>query len=104
LPPKLNPIVPQDVEQLYDGSSVMPAFPPGFLELNAPRQRPPVLGNPLFGFSCHPIPAPVKPDASGKSGHSAAAAAKLAELQEKLNVERGLRAELEAKLAMRYGK
>ena len=34
-------------------------FPPGFLELNAPRQRPPLLGNPIFGYSTHPMPPPV---------------------------------------------
>ena len=81
-------------------------FPPGFLELNAPRQRPPLLGNPLFGYSCHPMPPPVLPeevptrDAKGKpSKASSQAMAKLGELQKMLEEERSLRKDLEAELA-----
>ena len=82
-------------------------FPPGFLELNAPRQRAPLLGNPIFGFSVHPMPPPVvseeAPTRSTDRGRSSKASAetmaKLNELQAMLQEERKLRKELEAELA-----
>jgi len=97
LAPKLNPIVPQDVDMLNEGHTSFAEFPPEFLELNAPRQRPPQLGNPLFGYSCHPIVPAVRPD--GHSGiKSEKAAAQLARLETALAMEKQLRKELEAKL------
>jgi len=103
LPPKLNPIVPQDVDQYSQQSGAPFAdFPPSFLELNAPRQRPPLLGNPLFGYSCHPIAPPVKADSATKDVTSAAAASRLAELQEQLKNERARRLDLEAQLSGKF--
>jgi len=74
-------------------------FPAGFLELNAPRQRPPVLGNPIFGYSVHPMPPPVVadelPTRTTEKGRvnkqSAENMAKLNELQGMLQEERKLR-------------
>ena len=82
---KLNPVVPQDVDRV---GAPLSDFPPHFLELNAPRQRPPVLGNPLFGYSCHPIVAPVPDYKAPIDPKSRKAAARLAELQELLDAER----------------
>ena len=101
LPVKLNPIVPQDVTA-HEPAPI--GFPAGFLELNAPRQRPPLLGNPIFGYSTHPMPPPVLgedvPQRSPQPGSkaSAKAMAKLTELQSMLQEERKLRKELEAEL------
>lgn len=94
LPPNLNPIVPQDVSILAPGGEPTD-FPPSFLELNAPRQRPPMLGNPMFGYSVHPIAPPVAgmEKITGKTGQ------RLAELQKMLEHERALRREAEARLA-----
>ena len=100
-PVKLNPIVPQDVGAYASEAD----FPPGFLAENAPKQRPPQLGNPLFGYSSHPMPPPVVDDLAPQrltprgSQKSAEAMAKLKELQASLQQERKLRRELEAELA-----
>ena len=107
LPVKLNPIVPQDVSTYATDGSPVGDFPAGFLELNAPRQRPPLLGNPIFGYSTHPMPPPVLAEApptratnEGRtSKKSAQTMAKLNELQTMLQEERKLRKELEAELA-----
>ena len=104
LPVKLNPIVPQDVSN-HEPATV--GFPAGFLELNAPRQRPPLLGNPIFGYSTHPMPPPVlsedpvpqrSPKTLAGSKASQEAMQKLTELQNALQDERRLRKELEAEL------
>ena len=100
-PLKLNPIVPQDVGAYADESN----FPAGFLAENAPKQRPAQLGNPIFGYSGHPLPAPVVDDlAPGRmtqqgSKVSSEAMSRLKELQGMLQQERKLRRELEAELA-----
>jgi hypothetical protein len=101
LPVKLNPIVPQDVSP-YHPKDVVDDVPTQFSELNAPRQRAPQLGNPIFGYSTHPMPPPVVSDETprgGRSKSSSAANAKLQELQEMLQEERSLRKKLEAELA-----
>ena len=78
--------------------------PPSFLELNAPKQRPPLLGNPIFGYSTHPMPPPVRSDEpparSPRQGSKASSAsmARLNELQQALQEERVLRKQLEADL------
>lgn len=82
-------------------------FPPGFLELNAPRQRPPLLGNPIFGYSTHPMPPPVTidelptrtTDRGRVSKASAANMAKLNELQSMLHEERKLRKQVRCRSA-----
>ena len=92
---------------LSPARSPLAEFPPGFLELNAPRQRPPLLGNPIFGYSTHPMPPPViaEPPSPTKSGggkstrQTAEAMARLQELQAMLHEERKLRKDLEAELA-----
>mmetsp|Transcript_33192 Transcript_33192/g.87232 ORF Transcript_33192/g.87232 Transcript_33192/m.87232 type:complete len:145 (+) Transcript_33192:58-492(+) len=96
LPPNLNPIVPQDVDKVSKGNAPLSDFPPSFLELNAPKQRPLVMGNPLFGYSVHPIAPPLKLDADPRDAKASAAAAKIAELQEMLEAERARCKGLEA--------
>jgi len=100
LPPPLNPIVPQDVSnwESMDSQHQMTDFPPSFLELNAPRQRPPMLGNPIFGYSTHPMAPPVAA-AEGSSVAKSATSERLAELQVLLQEERRMRKVAEAKLA-----
>ena len=69
----------------------------------SPRQRAPQLGNPLFGYSTHPMPPPVLGDETprgSRSKTSSAAMAKLQELQQMLQEERTLRKRLEAELAV----
>ena len=103
LPHKLNPIVPQDVASYSVDGEEASDFPSGFLELNAPRQRPPLLGNPIFGYSTHPMPPPVlsdelpptrTTDRGRQSKASSAAMVKLNELQAMLQEERKLRKEV----------
>ena len=99
--------MPQDVGQTSADGTPLVDFPPGFLELNAPRQRPPALGNPIFGYSVHPMPPPVTVDElptrtterGRMSKQQAENMAKLGELQAMLQEERKLRKELEAELA-----
>ncbi len=106
LPPTLNPIVPQDVAATNSsGAPAATDFPEGFFEQNATRARQPTLGNPIFGYSTHPIPAPVNgsPLPSGASsptkGISASQAKeRIGELQTELAMERKMRKKLEAEL------
>ena len=100
LPANLNPIIPQDVDHLSAGAPLADN-PPNLLELNAPRQRPPVLGNVLFGYSCMPVPAELKMDGPPRDAKHAKAQKILAELQDKLDKERTKRVALEAKLVSR---
>lgn len=99
LPAKLNPIVPQDASVLLESSSAVEQFPPGFLELNAPQQRAPALGNPLFGYSVHPMPPKVLAETEYARMDSKAAT-RLKELSRMLEAERQMRREAEAKLAL----
>ena len=98
-PVKLNPIVPQDASVLLESSSAVEQFPPGFLELNAPQQRAPALGNPLFGYSVHPMPPKVLAETEYARMDSKAAT-RLKELSRMLEAERQMRREAEAKLAL----
>ena len=99
LPAKLNPIVPQDTGQLLASSSAVAEFPPSFLELNAPQQRAPQLGNPLFGYSVHPMPPAVLAERE-YAGMDSKAATRLKELQRLLEEERAKYREVEAKIAL----
>ena len=105
LPPTLNPIVPQDV-QGQNGDRGPVDFPASFFEMNAPRARPPTLGNPIFGYSTHPIPAPVNaaagalsPSGQKSPRDSTVSVQRIGELQNELAAERRLRRQLEAELA-----
>lgn len=100
LPAKVNPIIPQDASQLSvpEGIDRMLDFPSTFLELNAPMQRPPALGNPLFGYSCHPLPPPVVLEKAAQTAKPETRS-KLRELQKLLDEERSKRQAVEAKLA-----
>jgi hypothetical protein len=98
LPAKVNPIIPQDVSTYLQADNRSTDFPKSFLELNAPMQRPPALGNPIFGYSCHPIPSATVVEAARETA-SPATRAKLAELQQMIDDERKKRKAAEAKLS-----
>ncbi|KAL1503918.1 hypothetical protein AB1Y20_012379 [Prymnesium parvum] len=69
-----------------------------FEELNAPPRRPPILNNPIFGYSTHPPPKSDL-DLSAKGGlASTAARQRMKELQEQLEEERKARKQLEEQL------
>lgn len=100
LPPRHNPIAPEGIpDEVLNAPE-----PPGFTQ--ALRKQPTPVGNPLMGFSTHPLPLPLLPQESSTIGaysktnsSSAAARARLAELQASLEQERRLRKDLESKIS-----
>ena len=105
VPATLNPIIPADLSE--EDMALIGQMPASFHELNAPPQRPPALGNPLFGYSVHPPPPPIatfrgigatQRSDSAASGMSSASRARMEELQAELEHERKLRKSLEDQL------
>ena len=102
VPMGLNPIAPAELNE--EDMVIVNENPASFHELNAPAQRPPALGNPIFGYSTHPPPPPIATrdfDASQRSmasGGSSASRQRMEELQAELERERKLRKNLEEQL------
>lgn len=102
LPAGFNPINPAELKEEDVGTS-NPNLA-SFDELNVLPPRPPMLGNPIFGYSVHPLPLK-GPNAciSGEIGgdlSGGAARQRMRELQEQLEQERRARKQLEQQLRL----
>lgn len=121
LTPTRNPIVPEDMSKVplpgFD-----PPTPASFFEVHSAPQRPRAVGNPIFGYSTHPIPPALEaevrvaggtgpapapaPVASGaaapmqqsKISSHASSRSRMEELQQAIEDERNKRKQIEAQL------